>query len=76
MIKLTQDEKNIIEKDLALPKSLIARRLAEILDEMLNPSSEEDFRVARLFAVELRKWLKTIKLFSAKEQEIKKEDFV
>ena len=76
MPKFTPDQIEFVKKYEALPKDIIAKRLSEIMDEMLSLKEGEDFRVARLMAIELRRWLKTIKLFSKEEQEIKKEDFI
>jgi len=76
MLKLSTDEINVIRKADALPKSVIARRLAELLDEMLTLRDKTEFETTRLFAIEMRKWLKTLKLFSKSEQEVKKEDFI
>ena len=73
---LTKEEKDFIKKNEALPKNVIAGRLSELMDEMLSSEEGEDFKVKRLFSIELRRWLKTIRIFSQKDLKVNKENFI
>lgn len=73
MALITKEEQLIVRRWKALPLSFLKRRIDEMLDSILEETSEMKMKPKIEAVKELRRWVHTIEEFSKKDKQTKKD---